>query len=61
MSYGLGLLAAITDPESMARFNQRQRLAERVVQQTGCTLEMARNLLDTFEEDAGGVPAHLRH
>jgi hypothetical protein len=48
---GYGILAGIADPEFMARMEERRRIAERVADQMGCTVQEAREALDHFEID----------
>jgi hypothetical protein len=44
-----GLLDGLNDPEVMARIAERQRIAERVAEQTGASVSQARQMLASFE------------
>ena len=46
-----GLLSGLSDPEFMARFAERQRIAEHIAEQMGCSLKDARSALDDFTTD----------
>jgi hypothetical protein len=45
-----GLLSGLNDPDLMARVAERQRIAERIAEQTGCTVREARWTLEAFED-----------
>ena len=46
-----GILASLSDPVFMAKLAERQRIAERVAEQMGCSVREAREALDHFEID----------
>jgi hypothetical protein len=50
MQHG-GLLSLIGDPEAMARIAERRRVAQRIAERTGVSLQDARDALDAFESD----------
>ncbi len=54
-----GLLDGITDPEVMARHGERQRIVERIAEQTGVTHSEARQLLSHFEADTDNMGYEL--
>jgi hypothetical protein len=63
-----GLLDGLNDPELMARIAERQRIAERVAEQMGCTLAEARQHMSYWDQVAietfcvgNDVPMQERH
>ena len=48
---GYEILAGIADPEFMARMEERRRIAERVADQMGCTVQDAGRRSTHFEID----------
>ncbi|MGY3240567.1 hypothetical protein ACVWZ4_006124 [Bradyrhizobium sp. USDA 4472] len=47
----MGILSMLADNDFMARLEQKQRIAKRVAEQMGVSLEDARAALDQFEAD----------
>ncbi|WP_156795695.1 hypothetical protein [Bradyrhizobium icense] len=59
MQHG-GLLSGLSDPELMARLAERRRIAERISERMGVSLQDAREALDAFESDLS-LKGHQLH